>query len=610
VNSWFNTINGGCGTNSSNGLVTDPATGNSNGDSINGGGIPGTTTLSRGVWCDGSGSTGSITDDAIDGGSGNTAIAKMVTNGCVLTESGNTYTAGGKNSYGLWYENCSAGTIIENHKGVIDGIIYGGNGSVTSTGLKLKNCDAEVWNNVIDGGSAPTATGIDVDPSSPWIHNNTIRGSQAATTIFSATGVAYSNGSAGILGGGIFTDSNDIVGATGSANPIFFSTGVSVDSSMPDITGNAFYGSISGGQGAFTTGILITNGANPGLVAGNTISGGTATIESVGIWSGTSSWTGTVSANTISGGTCTGCAAYGIVLNAGTPTIVSNNSIDGGSARSTRGIYVTGTANPKITGNTLISGGTATNESVGIRGATASWSSGTVSSNTISGGTCTGCSAYGIYLSNGTPTIGPNNSISGGSGDFTKGIFLTGSANPTITGNTNISGGSALLESIGIQGATASWSSGTVRGNTISGGSATGPLGSAYGIRLGAGTPAIGGPNSADGNTISAGSGTNTWGVQMFSTPSDFEKNTITGGSGAGFDVEDVRVPLSGCINATGTKTTNAASGLTSPDDSTADILDSDSGATDSDVDGPFTFGSELNIAGGGNCLIGIDTGA
>jgi hypothetical protein len=607
VNSLFNTINGGCGTNSSNGFAIDPATGNSDGDNINGGGIPGTTALSRGVWCDGAGSTGSIAKDAIDGGKGNTAIAKMVTNGCVLTESGNTYTGGGQNSYGLWYENCSAGTIIENHDGVNDGIIYGGNGSGTSTGLKLKNCNAEVRSNVIDGGSAPNATGIDVDASSPWIHNNIIRGSQAATTTNSATGVAYSNGSGGTLGSIPSMHDNDIVGATGSATPAS-STGVFVDNSSPNISGNGL--GINGGQGAFTTGILITNGANPGLVAVNTISGGTATSQSVGIFSDSATWSGTVSGNNISGGTCTGCDAYGIWLNDGTPTIGPNNSISGGSGKFARGVYVWVNANPTITGNTSINGGTGTSASIGIEGATASWTGTVLVGNTISGGTCTGCNAYGIWLSDGTPTIGPNNSISGGSGSFTKGIFVIGFANPTITGNTNISGGSALFESIGIKGASASWS-GTVSGNTISGGTCTAVLCTAYGIVLGigGGTPAIGGPNLSDGNTISAGSATNSWGVLMSTTPSDFRNNTITGGSGGGFDVDDRRTAGSGCINATGTKTTNA-SGPQNPDDSLFNIGDSDFGSIDGDVDGPFTFGTELKIWNNGNCLIGIDTGA
>jgi hypothetical protein len=133
----------------------------------------------------------------------------------------------------------------------------------------------------------------------------------------------------------------------------------------------------------------------------------------------------------------------------------------------------------------------------------------------------------------------------------------------------------------------------------------------AYGIVLGigGGTPAIGGPNLSDGNTISAGSGANTWGVVMSTTPSDFENNTITGGSGAGFDVDDARPFFSGCINATGTKTTNAP-GATSPDDSGADIGDSDFFLANGQVDGPFTLPNELRIQNFLNCLVGIDSGA
>jgi hypothetical protein len=448
---------------------------------------------------------------------------------------------------------------------------------------------------IINGGQGAFTRGILItNGANPaFVAGNTISGGTATTA---STGILADSAS---LSGAV--SANTINGGTCTSCTAY---GILLTEGTPTIGPN---NSIDGGSGKFTRGIYVTGNANPTITSNTSISGGTATSASFGIFGDTSSWSGTVSGNTINGGTCAGCAAYGIYLADGTPTIGPNNSIDGGSADFTYGIYVFGSANPKITSNTSISGGTATNESVGIRSGTSSWS-GTVSGNTISGGTCAGgCPAGGIYLADGTPTIGPNNSIDGGSSSlFTYGIFITGTANPTITGNTSISGGTAITATYGIYGVTLSWT-GKVQGNTISGGTCAGC--DAYGIYLSNGKPAIGGPNSSDGNTISAGSGTNTWGVLMFTTPSDFRNNTITGGSGAGFDVDDQRLPGSLCINAAGTKTTNAP-GNTSPDDSGPDILDNDGGATDSRVDGPFTFGTELRIHGNFNCLIGIDSGA
>ncbi|MHA2657586.1 MAG: beta strand repeat-containing protein, partial [bacterium JZ-2024 1] len=509
---------------SSTAFFIDPATGNAEGNDINGGGIAGTTQQSVGVWCDGAGSAVSIINNTINGGNGNISIAKLITNGCALTESGNSYNSGGPDSYGMWVENCPAGTIIENR------VLYGGNGTVTSTGLKLKNCNAEVRNNIIDGGSAPTATGIDVDQSNPWIHNNTITGSQAGTTTTSARGVAYSGGSGGTLGGSA-GQGNDITGATGSAHPTD-SYAVYVDNSSPTISSNT--PSLNGGQGTNTYGLYITNGSDP-VVQFNTINGGTATAQSVGIFSDSAAWDDDPGAddttgNTISGGTCTGsgCASLGISLTAGTPTIGPNNNIDGGSGGFTFAIAVDGTANPTITGNSSINGGTATTQSIGIRGSTSSWT-GTVSSNTISGGTCSGflCNSYGIYLGAGTPTIGPNNNIDGGTGALTFGISVVGSANPTITGNTSIKGGTATWgSSIGIRGSASSWS-GIVSDNTIiSGGTCSGCL--SLGIFLIAGTPTIG-PN----NNIDGGTGALTFGIAMDLTanPTITGNTSINGGT-------------------------------------------------------------------------------
>ncbi|MHA2658604.1 MAG: beta strand repeat-containing protein, partial [bacterium JZ-2024 1] len=680
VNSYSNTLKGGCGINSSTAFFIDPATGNAEGNDINGGGIAGTTQQSVGVWCDGAGSAGSITNNAINGGNGNISIAKLITNGCVLTESGNTYNSGGQNSYGLWVQNCPAGTIIENHDGVNDGILYGGNGSVTSTALKLKNCNAVVRNNIIDGGSAPIATGIDVDPSNPWIRNNTIVGSQNANTTTSATGVRYSGGSGGTLGDpSVPILGNTITGVTGSANPAN-SYAVYVDNSSPFISFNTVNTSLNGGQGTNTYGLYITNGSDP-IVQFNTINGGTATAQSTGIFNDSTAWNG-ATGNTISGGTCTasGCSSLGIILGAGTPTIGPSNDIDGGTGSDTVGISVVGTANPTITGNTSISGGIATFESVGIYGTGSPWNS-TVSDNTIiSGGSCAGCVSFGIYLEAGTPTIGSNNSITGGTGAFTYGIYVTAGANPTILNNTSISGGTATVESIGIFGDTSSWT-GTVSNNTISGGTGGTCAGCAsYGIRLDAGTPTIGPNNSIDGgsgtytrgigvffsanptisgntsisggnatsqgfgiygntsswtgtvsnntisggtctgcssygirllgstpaitgNTITAGTATNAWGVWIGSTPSDFTNNIISGGTGSGFDVDDVRPPGFVCITATGTTTTNFNGSI---DDSLTEIGDGD--VLDGDVQGPFTIVPELRIANFGNCISGIDT--
>ncbi|MHA2643026.1 MAG: beta strand repeat-containing protein, partial [bacterium JZ-2024 1] len=587
-------INGGTATSQSAGIYGNASSWNStvSGNTISGGTCTGCVSL--GIYLDdGTPTIGSNT--SISGGSGahtrgiylDGTANPTITNNPSIT--GGTATPG--SCAGIYGASSSWNSTVSGNT------ISGGTcpGSI-SYGIYLSAGTPTIGpSNNIDGGTGLFGVGIYLDGTA----NPTITGNPS---INGGTPIQESAGIYGASSSWNSTVSGNTISGGNCTGFFCYSYGISLGDGTPTIGSN---NSISGGTGDRSFGIAVDGTANPTITGNTSISGGTAGTRSLGIYGTASSWNSTVSDNTISGGTCAGCGSYGIFLGDGTPTIGSNNSITGGSGAFTRGIYLTGSASPVISTNNSINGGNATSESIGIRGNTSSWS-GTVSGNTISGGTCTasGCNTYGIYVSAGTPPIFSNISISGGSAAFTRGIYVTGSANTVISENNDINGGNAISESIGILGDTSSWTqTGPVIGNTISGGTCTASGCNTYGITLLAGMPPI------TGNTITAGTATNAWGVWIGSPPWDFGNNTISGGTGSGFDVEDARPAGFACILAIGTKTTNAP-GNTSPDDNGMDIGDSDGGATDGKVDGPFTFGTELKIQNSGNCLFAIDTGA
>ncbi|MGH8103437.1 MAG: putative Ig domain-containing protein, partial [bacterium] len=110
------TINGGCGTGLAVGVAADPSTLDADGNNIYGGGIPAVQSpqTSIGVMYDQS--DGALTNNMINGGNGMTCIAlQVIGNPGPSPITGNTYTCGGDNSYGLWYENCDVGTDITGH---------------------------------------------------------------------------------------------------------------------------------------------------------------------------------------------------------------------------------------------------------------------------------------------------------------------------------------------------------------------------------------------------------------------------------------------------------------------------------------------------------------
>lgn len=188
---------------------------------------------------------------------------------------------------------------------------------------------------------------------------------------------------------------------------------------------------INGGQGASKAYGIYVIGSSP-LISGNTISGGSSSVYTYGIVcdtaealirnnliNGGDGSTGSygidlyysdtdIQANTIKGGTTDG-ASFGIQITGSSPLII-NNIIDVqvGSPQISYGIYfgaATGTSNPTIANNTIISGNNASATS----GIAISFSTPKIINNIIM--VTQGDERIGINVSDSYPTSVENNDV-------------------------------------------------------------------------------------------------------------------------------------------------------------------------------------------------------
>jgi len=333
-----------------------------------------------------------------------------------VTISGNTLIHGGSalNSYGIFLDDGSV-AAVDNSNGT-GNTINGGSGSTASYGVFIRDT-------------------VSVTPSVSTISSN-----------------IEINGGTGKLAYGIY-----VTGA--KANP-------TISNNKTGIVG--IDGGSSSTLGGITYGVMVTGGANASIT-GNIIKGGTTTgtaTNTMGVYiSGTGS-KATINSNNIFGTTTSTVAwSYGIAVDNGTgapetATTITNNTINGGAGVGTSiGVQTNqkGSA-PTIGGaggGNTISGGSSAGSSYGIYildGATPTITNNTSGLFEINGGSGSG-SSYGVYITDtlsaaptsatiGQPGFG--NTITGGTGGTTYGIYVTGAkANPTITNNTSISGGIA-----------------------------------------------------------------------------------------------------------------------------------------------------------------------
>jgi hypothetical protein len=173
-----------------------------------------------------------------------------------------------------------------------------------------------------------------------------------------------------------------------------------------------------------------------------------------------------------------------------------------------------------------------------VRGGSAAWTAGiycyggspTISNNSVYGGLdCTGA-AVGVYCYyNAAPTIGPGNTISGGTSSANyedqcpMGVYFWDNCTPTIIGN-NISGGGGGTTKY-TTGIYAWTSTAVIARNSITGGTATT---SSTGIDYRYGYASVG---SIRNNTIVGGTSATTYGVFIYDSTPDVRNNTINGGS-------------------------------------------------------------------------------
>lgn len=290
---------------------------------------------------------------------------------------------------------------------IIDGFTVN-NGPITGVAsylITLTNASPTISNNFLAAGSisgALNSYGIFMNSSAPVITSNTIT---AGTTVGSSSSI-----------------------------------GIYANSSAPVISNNTITGGSTAGAG-LSYGIFLLNCAAASIM-GNTIgtnSGG----NTFGIY--TSASTGAnISSNTITAGTAISGSgkSYGMYNTGSSPT-VRNNTITGGVSNNSDsyGMFNTAASSPQVTRNTI--GGASISSpgsSYGISNDTSSAPA--ILGNTIYSGATSPSSSYAIYNNSSSPLIA-NNVITGGSGNFSYGVYSTMAANANIVNNT-INGGTAV----------------------------------------------------------------------------------------------------------------------------------------------------------------------
>jgi len=219
---------------------------------------------------------------------------------------------------------------------------------------------------------------------------------------------------------------------------------------------------IQGGGGDYSSAVLISYYQYPKIM-NNSIQGGSGNSTSFGIY--TSYSTSLIANNTIDGGDG-GTYSNGIYNSASSPSI-QDNAIHGGRG----GTYSTGIMNlnnssPIIEAN-FIDGGDGATRSQGIEnliGGSMSPSSPTIHDNSIHGGT--GENSYGIYSEGNTAPLIHANSIDGGSGaTFSSGVTFITTPVDQIRNNVISGGNGGFSSGLDIVGA-----SPVIENNTIDGG--------------------------------------------------------------------------------------------------------------------------------------------
>ncbi|MCH8844788.1 MAG: Ig-like domain-containing protein, partial [SAR324 cluster bacterium] len=284
---------------------------------------------------------------------------------------------------------------------------------------------------------------------------------------------------------------------------------------------------ITGGGGSFSAAISLQSAAFS--IKNNVLNGGSGD-QSFGIRNvnGPTSATYTFEGNTISGGSGSG-NSYGIYNTNNSSPLIELNTIDGGSGEnSSNGIYNLNNSAPTITMNN-IAGGSSLGQSFGVYNHN---SSPEITDNTISGGS--GPSSFGIFniFSGASPVISQN-IIDGGDGQIATGIYVSSDALPVIAYNA-IGGGSGDTDTIGIY-CTEDIS---IFNNTIYGGNSS--SGDSTGIEINSSVPNI------RNNTIDGGAGATSIGIDLLgSSVAPSIQNNIVHHTGGGTTI-CIRISSSG----------------------------------------------------------------
>ncbi|MDH4261920.1 MAG: hypothetical protein OEV78_02620 [Spirochaetia bacterium] len=572
-----NTINSGTGTTTSAAIYNNGSFPNILGNTMNAGG--GGT--SYGVY-NNIGSITTLSNNTINGGSGTTSYG-IFNNDTITTMSGNAVNGGSGtgNTYGVF--NGGSITTFSNNS------ITGGSGSTASYGAYLPAASsiATLTNNTLNGGSGANSYGVYTASTTALVFsNNTIHGGSGSA---SSRGIYNAAGSSIALTGNIIT--------AGSGAGISFGVDNAATATLSLSSGNTFNG------GGATTSYGVNNPATA-ILSGltNNIFNGDSATTFYGIYNLANNTIPTLSNNVFNGGSGDFYGIYNKPLSGATNSIttVSNNTFNGGTGTNFYGVYNFSLAGVTAVIGTLtfntFNGGSQTVNSYGISNFNGGSTITTLSNNIIHVGS--GATIYGILNSAGGIGTLSNNTITGGSGTGTSyGLSNTGGTIATLSNNTINGGSGATAYGISNTGAI-----NTMSNNTIHAGSGT----NSYGVFNSAGSIA-----TFSNNSINGGSGTNSYGVWNNNTITMFSNNTINGGSGAiayGIYILGVPSPKNNVIFVSGKNNTRFAfyegNNVTSP----ANILNNnifDSGSVGkfyfyADKPGAISTGTTcINAAGG-----------
>jgi len=231
-------------------------------------------------------------------------------------------------------------------------------------------------------------------------------------------------------------------------------------------------------------------------------------------------------------------SSYGVFTD-GADIDITGSTIYGGNSSSgySFGIYINQSNNGTISGNTITGGVGTTSYGVYVEGGSSDI---TISVNSIKGGTAP--TSYGVYIYNSSIAISGNTLITGDSGSNTNyGIYAftddSAQYQVTISNNTDINGGSGTTSNYGIY-ITGIWDSFIVENNeNITGGFA----GEIYGIYVENANPII-----QNNSNISAGSTSSNQSHGIYitnsSSPTIKDNDLIYGGSNNGGDTYGIKV--------------------------------------------------------------------